>query len=361
MSKCIEILNVSLKKNKHEVILDNISMNLNFGEVLTIIGPNGGGKTSLLRVLLGLEKKYFGQVNVSTKNIGYMPQKNFISNNFPIKVRKFLSLFEKKKSGDCDSKWIRLFDFVENADIESFGNSEKYESSKCVKAAKCSKNFEKVNRFENCSIFDSCRKFDSKKSDSKIVSCSTFSDARAFDSRISDNNEMHSDFETFNSDFETLNDIYTSFFRKNEIYNKKDAKNKRSDSSNEIIDLIMKFVKIENLQNKCLTELSLGELQKVLFASAIINCPSLLILDEPTNGLDLNSQSHFFNMINIMNKFFETTVIIVSHDLHNVLANSTKVVCMNKNIQCFGSPAEICKFCDGVAHYNHSHHSHKHN
>lgn len=360
MSKCIEILNVSLKKNKYEVILDNISMSLNFGEVLTIIGPNGGGKTSLLRVLLGLEKKYFGQVNVNTKNIGYMPQKNFISNNFPIKVRKFLSLFEKKNLSDCDSKWIRLFEaiesrVIENASLENksvvdanledtgianetvcenkhyhkytfkcFGNSE---NAKCSKTVRCLKDFERVEKLENC---------------------------EKFNSKISEDSE-------FISDFETLNDIYTSFFCKNEIYNKKNVEHKRNSenkNSSDVIDLVMKFVKIYDLQNKCLTQLSLGELQKVLFASAIINSPSLLVLDEPTNGLDLNSQSHFFNMINVINKLLSTTIIIVSHDLHNVLANSTKVVCMNKHIQCFGSPADICKFCDGMAHYHHSHRNH---
>jgi len=90
----VELKNVSLSLNNN-VILENVSLNIKEKEFLTIIGPNGGGKTTLLKIILGLIKPDSGNVIVFGKNpykfnvgnfIGYMPQHIQIDLKFPISV-----------------------------------------------------------------------------------------------------------------------------------------------------------------------------------------------------------------------------------------------------------------------------------
>ena len=88
----IDIENLSFSYDR-DIILDNINLSINKGDFLAIIGPNGGGKSTLLKLILGLEKARKGSVKVfgqsPTKNlslIGYVPQNTNVNTDFPIKV-----------------------------------------------------------------------------------------------------------------------------------------------------------------------------------------------------------------------------------------------------------------------------------
>ena len=72
------------------VILDNVNLTVNKGDFVAITGPNGGGKTTLLRIILGLLRPTAGKVEYQIKrpNIGYLPQKSMIDSHFPISVRE---------------------------------------------------------------------------------------------------------------------------------------------------------------------------------------------------------------------------------------------------------------------------------
>lgn len=74
-------------------VLDNVALQINAGEIVTIVGPNGSGKSSLLRVLIGAQTPQGGQVTRSDGlKIGYVPQKLHIDPTMPITVRRFLNL-----------------------------------------------------------------------------------------------------------------------------------------------------------------------------------------------------------------------------------------------------------------------------
>lgn len=84
--------NIVLKRNGQKVI-DKISLNLKKGEITTLIGPNGGGKTSIARILLGVLQPTSGIVKKDPKiKIGYMPQKIEIDKTIPMTVNDFLKL-----------------------------------------------------------------------------------------------------------------------------------------------------------------------------------------------------------------------------------------------------------------------------
>ncbi|SEM94680.1 zinc transport system ATP-binding protein [Pseudorhodobacter antarcticus] len=87
-----------------------------------------------------------------------------------------------------------------------------------------------------------------------------------------------------------------------------------------------------------LADLSGGQLQRVLLARALLNQPDLLILDEPTQGLDQPGEAAFYTLIAEVRRDTGAAVLLVSHDLHVVMAASDRVICLNGHICCEGAP-----------------------
>ena len=169
----IELKNVSFSFPDAEV-LEDVSFTLNDGEYIGILGPNGGGKTTFLRIVLGLLKPQSGSVKVEEKNISYISQTtNMNDSNFPATVQEVVALGLVKNKPS-------IFSYK--------------------------KNKEKVNN-------------------------------------------------------------------------------------------ILKELNLNDLRNKLISELSGGQFQRVKIAKALVNEPSLLILDEPDAGMDEESHHHLIHLI----------------------------------------------------------------
>ncbi len=106
---------------------------------------------------------------------------------------------------------------------------------------------------------------------------------------------------------------------------------------------ILKNTNIENLMNANLSNLSPGELQRVLLARSLLNSPDILILDEPAQNMDVSSQMAFYKLINEIYLEYACSIVMVSHDLHLVMASSQKVVCLFHHICCSGKPEMVAK------------------
>lgn len=217
--------------------LQQINMAIYPNTVTTIVGPNGGGKSTLLKILLKLIKPSAGEV-IYGQNvcIGYVPQKIHLNHSLPITVKKFLSL----------KKGITEQDIRQAAELLS----------------------------------------------------------------------------------------------------------------------------ISHLMQNSLQKLSGGEMQRVLLARAILNKPNLLVLDEPTQGVDINGQIELYQLIHQMREKLNCAVLMVSHDLHIVMADTNKVLCVNQHICCAGTPETVGndptfiqhfgdQFSKNIAFYTH-HHNHRH-
>jgi zinc transport system ATP-binding protein len=229
--------NIGLKINGQKII-DKISLDLNKGEITTLIGPNGGGKTSIARILLGVLRPSSGLIKKDFNiKIGYMPQKIVIDKTIPLTVKDFLIL---------------------------------------------SKN--------------------------KII----------FDERVTS---------------------------------------------------LIKRLKLEKILSEQIHELSGGQMQKVLFLRSIINKPDLLVLDEPTQYMDISATEEFYQIIDEIRKDQKCAILLVSHDLHMVMQKTDFVFCVNQHICCHGEPESVNKnpeylqlFGDadgGLTVYQH-HHNHRH-
>ena len=211
MDKLIEINQISACYGR-KVALQNVSLSVYKHDFLGTIGPNGGGKTTLLKVILGLIKPTAGSIqyydkgsSISSLRIGYLPQMNQIDKKFPISVREVIT------SGLSAQK--RLF--------RSFTAEQK--------------------------------------------------------TRVSD---------------------------------------------------VIQLMGLAELENRPIGELSGGQLQRVLLGRAIASRPQVLILDEPNSYVDKRFESHFYRLLEEINK--ESAVILVSHDIGTVLSMVKNIVCINE-------------------------------
>ncbi|QCI21617.1 zinc ABC transporter ATP-binding protein ZnuC [Buchnera aphidicola (Hyadaphis tataricae)] len=106
---------------------------------------------------------------------------------------------------------------------------------------------------------------------------------------------------------------------------------------------ILQRVKADRLRYLQLKHLSGGEIQRVLLAKALLKSPNLLVLDEPTQGVDITGQLDLYKLINEIQSELNCAILIVSHDLNFVMANTKYVICLNNHICCSGTPETVSK------------------
>lgn len=231
-----ELENIGLRINAQKII-DKISLQLKKGEITTLIGPNGGGKTSIARILLGILKPTSGKVLKNSQiKIGYMPQKIEIDKTIPLTAQDFIQLSTHKIELD-----------------ETFKN-------------------------------------------------------------------------------------------------------------------LISHLNVKKILNKQIHDLSGGQLQKILFLRALINKPDLLVLDEPTQYMDISAIEDFYQIIDEVRKANNCAILLISHDLHMVMQKTDVVFCINHHVCCHGSPESVNQHPEylslfgnrsEVAIYQH-HHDHQH-
>lgn len=112
----IDIKNLTVKFD-NLFILDNLTLNIKKGEMIHIIGPNGGGKSTFIRTILGINKKNSGDITLNTNKVGYLPQQTKIHKNFPSTVSEVIYsgfdkqyLFPKKEQLKKIDYWLNLFE-----------------------------------------------------------------------------------------------------------------------------------------------------------------------------------------------------------------------------------------------------------
>ena len=132
---------------------------------------------------------------------------------------------------------------------------------------------------------------------------------------------------------------------------------------------------VPELAARQMTALSGGQFQRVLLARALLSDPDLLILDEATQGLDQPGAAAFYRQIEQLRRELGPAVLMVSHDLHVVMAASDRVLCLNGHVCCEGTPEIVADapeyralFGTGTQgtlalyrhQHDHAHHTHHH-
>ena len=127
---------------------------------------------------------------------------------------------------------------------------------------------------------------------------------------------------------------------------------------------------VADLIDAAVHTLSGGELQRVLLARALAAHPDLLVLDEPVQGVDFTGEAALYELISSLRRSRGCGVLMVSHDLHLVMAATDHVICLNHHVCCAGSGEAVsrnpayarlfgARAAQALAIYTH-HHDHRH-
>ena len=213
MEPIIKLENISAAYDGR-IVLNDVNLTVAADDYLGIIGPNGGGKTTLIKIILGLKKQTSGKIRFyrdgkEVKNItmGYLPQYSKIDKDFPI------SVYEVVLSGLASQKKI----------------------------------FRPYSRAQT-----------------------------------------------------------------------------------QQVDKTLEEMQLEELKRRPINALSGGQLQRVLLARALVSSPDVIVLDEPNTYIDKNFQAQMYEMLGRINK--QRAIIIVSHDITEILDNVKHVACVNGHL-----------------------------
>lgn len=127
---------------------------------------------------------------------------------------------------------------------------------------------------------------------------------------------------------------------------------------------------VDYLRGAQVGTLSGGELQRVLLARALLRDPDLLVLDEPVQGVDFAGEAALYELIGAIRARRGCGVLMISHDLHVVMAATDRIVCLNRHVCCAGTPEAVSRHPEytrlfgraaatALAVYTH-HHDHRH-
>lgn len=133
---------------------------------------------------------------------------------------------------------------------------------------------------------------------------------------------------------------------------------------------VLEEVGAARVRTRQLSEISGGELQRVLLARALLADPQLLVLDEPVQGVDYQGEAELYTLIGKLRETRGLGVLLVSHDLHVVMGASDRVICLNRHVCCSGVPETVAQHPEyarlfgpesarAFAVYHH-HHDHRH-
>ncbi|MEK9671787.1 MAG: zinc ABC transporter ATP-binding protein ZnuC [Rhodospirillaceae bacterium] len=136
------------------------------------------------------------------------------------------------------------------------------------------------------------------------------------------------------------------------------------------IEAALGRLNITHLADAPVQTLSGGEFQRALLARAILRRPDLLVLDEPVQGVDFAGQVRLYELIRAIRDEIGCGILLISHDLHFVMADTDRVICLNRHVCCAGSPESVAadpeyrrlfgpRAVEALAVYRH-HHDHAH-
>jgi zinc transport system ATP-binding protein len=109
------------------------------------------------------------------------------------------------------------------------------------------------------------------------------------------------------------------------------------------VDAALAAVGISHLAGDAVQHLSGGEFQRALLARAMIRRPDLLVLDEPVQGVDFSGEVALYELIKRVRDETGCAVLLISHDLHVVMAETDTVVCLNGHVCCRGTPDSVAR------------------
>jgi len=127
-------------------------------------------------------------------------------------------------------------------------------------------------------------------------------------------------------------------------------------------DELLQIVGMSGFLNKKISHLSGGQMQRVLIAYSLMDHPKILMLDEPSAGIDVQGQDTIYVLLKRIQERERLTMVLVSHELDVVMQYASQVLCLNKQLLCAGVPNKVLTneilesmYGTPVGHYHHEH------
>ncbi len=116
---------------------------------------------------------------------------------------------------------------------------------------------------------------------------------------------------------------------------------KKDKGARHIVRHMLELVGMDKLKDRRIGELSGGQQQRVMVARALAGNPQLLLLDEPTSGIDYAASAKIYELLGQLNSTLGITIVMVSHDIENATHFASKVACINRSLCFFGDSEQF--------------------
>ena len=351
VSKILELKNIS-KSYGDNVILDNFNLSIYENEFVTFLGPSGCGKTTTLRIIGGFENMQQGELLLDGVDIASLPSHKRPINTVFQKYALFphLNVFDNIAFGLRNNIYSNVYDIGVMTLMENNGFSEEeinelMHKLKFIEKPKDVKKYV-LDLFESKStyyVLENELKELEKKNHYKRMKDSK-DDIKELLNKLElntnldsfDDNKKYKEFKKELMELISKEDVYYSMI--NEI---KDKKFKEKVIKEEVLKSL-KLVNLEGYEDRFITSLSGGQMQRIAIARAIVNKPRILLLDEPLSALDLKLRKSMRLELRELQRKLGITFIFVTHDQEEAMVMSDTIVVMNKGkIEQLGRPEDI--------------------
>ncbi len=334
------------------VILDNLNLSINENEFVTFLGPSGCGKTTTLRIIGGFETMEEGQLLLDNIDIASLPSHKRPINTVFQKYALFphLNIYDNIAFGLRNNIYSNVYDIGTMNMMEKYGFDEEeinnlmhkltfIEKPKDVKkyvidlfseksvTYQIEKELSLIEKKKHPHYFkdvqDEINEIVKKRNIS--INLSSFANETKYKGFRGDFLKIISENDHY---FQMIEEIKGRKFKENVIH--------------EEVIKVLKLVNLEGYENRSVSSLSGGQMQRIAIARAIVNKPRILLLDEPLSALDLKLRKSMRLELRELQRKLGITFIFVTHDQEEAMVMSDTVVVMNEGkIQQLGRPEDI--------------------